>query len=77
MGVKRAEGVDHRLVEIWDTILTALDSGSAASCVVSLDFEKVFKRLSHNVCLSALEHHGPSLLTVDIMHSFLQHRTAS
>ena len=39
------------LIDMWDTILNDLDKGNAASCLVSLDFEKAFDRLDHNACM--------------------------
>ena len=51
------------LVDMWDTILTDLDRGSAASCLISLDFEKAFNRLNHDSCMKALADHGASIVS--------------
>ena len=49
MGVK-----NHMLIDMSDTILTDLDRGQAASCVVSLDYEKAFNKFSNDACIQAL-----------------------
>ena len=37
-GGRKKCGVDHMLIEMWNTILNDLDRGNAASCLISLDF---------------------------------------
>ena len=63
------------LIDMWDTILSDLDKGLAASCLVNLDFEKAFNRLDHDACLVALREHNASDLSVDLVHAFLRDRT--
>lgn len=64
-------------VKMWETILSDLDRGSAASCLVSVDFEKAFKRFSHDSCITALREHNASELTIRLIHVFLKARTMS
>ena len=63
------------LIDMWDTILTDLDRGSAASCGISLDFEKTFNRLNHDSCMEALKAHGASTSSLRVIHSFLEGRS--
>ena len=58
-------GVDHLLGDMWDTIWTdLLHPGWAASCVVSLDFEKAFKHMNHDFLIrqfAAMQNSGTSI----------------
>ena len=63
------------LIDMWETILSDIDKGLAASCIVSLDFEKAFNRLDHDACISALKSHGASNISIRIVHAFLNGRT--
>ena len=73
-GIKKC-GVDHFLVDSWNTILTDLDEHGSASNIVSLDFEKAFNRLDHSACIAALEAKGVSQTTLTLVSSFLEDRT--
>lgn len=73
-GGRKKCGVDHMLINMWETILSDKDSPASASCIVSLDFEKAFNRLNHDACILALERHGALILSVKLVHSFLQNR---
>ena len=68
-------GVNHMLVDMWDTILTDLDSGGSASCIISLDFEKPLNRLNHDECIKALQLHEASNKSLSLVHTFLKNRT--
>ena len=77
-GGRKDMGVNHMLVDMFDTILTDLDcGGGSASCLISLDFEKAFNRLEHDACIEALSNHGASKLSIRIVHAFLKGRTMS
>ena len=73
-GGQKGCGVDHMLVDMWETILNDLDRGSAASCLISLDFEKAFNRLDHDACIRSLIDHGASPLSVELIRAFLTNR---
>lgn len=57
-GGRKGCGVDHMLIDMWETILSDLDRGTAASNLISLDFEMVFNCLDHDACILELERHG-------------------
>ena len=43
-GSKKGCGADHLLIELWDRILEAMDSGKNAACLLGVYFEKAFNR---------------------------------
>ena len=64
------------IIDMLDTILDDLDKGSgASSTLVSLDFEKAFNRISHDACIAALQQHGATKISIQLVHSFLKDRT--
>ena len=48
-------GAVHLLIELWDKILDCVDGGGNAAVLLGVDFEKVFNRMDHGVCLSQLK----------------------
>ena len=71
-------GVDHMIIDMWESILTDLDKGATASSLVNPDFEKAFNtRLNHDACINALRSHGATALSTEIVHSFLSGRTVT
>ena len=63
-GRRKGMGVNHMLVDMFDTILTDLDcGGGSASCLISFDFEKAFNGLEYNACIEALSNHGASKIS--------------
>ena len=66
--------VDHLLVDLFDTVLEPLESGSS-SVVLGIDYEKAFNRLDHQVCLDQLVALGASPTTVSMIRSFLTGRS--
>ena len=74
-GGRKGCGVDHFIIETWNTVLTDLEDSSAATNVISIDFEKAFNRLDHNKCVEALRAHGASEMTISVVRSFLHERT--
>ena len=70
-GGRKGQGINHMLIDMWDTILNDLDSGSGASCLISLDIEKAFNRLSNDACMDALVVHGASQTSLRLFHAFL------
>ena len=73
-GGRKKCGVDHMLVDMWETILSDIDTPSSASCLVSLDFEKAFNRLNHDSCIKALKDHNASTTSIKLVHAFLSGR---
>ena len=70
-------GTEHFLIETWDAIMSALDDGTAAANLLSVDFEKAFNRMDHHHCLFALSDLGASDTSIDWVASFLHGRTMS
>ena len=68
---------EHFLLKTWDQILTALDDGTSATSLVSIDFAKAFNRMDHARCLEALSHLGASVDVVRWTSAFLYRRTMS
>ena len=67
-------GTNHFLIETWNRILNALDSGRSAVSLMSIDFSKAFNRLDHNVCVRALARRGASTDTIAMVGAFLDRR---
>ena len=55
----------------------ALDDGTAAANLLSVDFEKTFNRMDHHECLIALKNLGASKTSVAWTSAFLFGRTMS
>lgn len=70
-------GVDHFLVETWNTLLSQLEDHRAASNLVSIDFEKAFNRMDHSACIAALRKKGASAGAIGMVSAFLSNRTMS
>ena len=68
-------GVDHFLVETWDEILRAVDSGGKATNLMSIDFQKAFNRMDHAVCMDRLTRKGAGAHLVQLVGAFLHRRT--
>ena len=68
-------GVDHFLVETWDEILRAVDTGGKAVNLMSIDFQKAFNRMDHATCLQRLRHKGAPEHLVQLVGAFLYGRT--
>lgn len=75
-GIKNC-GVDHFLVQTWDKIITNLEDGRAATNLVSIDFEKAYNRMDHNVCIRELRNKGATQATCGMVAAFLSGRTMS
>ena len=76
-GGKKAQGVDHLLVETWDEIHRGLEGGAAAVNIMAVDYEKAFNRLDHGKCLAALRDLGAKEGYVALVNAFLHNRTMS
>ena len=64
-------GVDHFLVETWDEILRAMDSGGKVVNLMSIDFQKAFNRMDHSTCLERLKFKGAQDHLVQLVAAFL------
>ena len=76
-GGLKGSGVDHYLIETWDTILRCLEDSRAACTLASIDFEKAFNRVSHEQCLLAAQRKGASSATLALIRAFLTGWTMS
>ena len=73
-GIK-GTGVEHLLVEIWDRVLGGLEVPEVAVALLGIDYQKAFNRMCHNECLVQLAKHGASQSSIDLVGSFLDHRS--
>ena len=73
-GVKGC-GVDHFLVDTWNTVLSHLEDNRAAVNLVSIDFEKAFNRMDHSTCIEELRKAGASRGALGMVKAFLHQRT--
>ena len=65
--------VNHLLVDMFEDVLGALESGKNA-IVLGIDFEKAFNRLDHRECVRQLQLLGADRSSVALVHSFLEGR---
>lgn len=70
-------GVDHFLVDTWNSVLSHLEDGRAAANLISIDFEKAFNRMDHNYCVGELRKKGASIGAIGMVNAFLHGRTMS
>ena len=76
-GGQKGSGVNHFLVETWNSILSSLEDSRASVQLMSIDFEKAFNRMDHNTCLSALKKLNASDADIELVACFLRDRTMS
>ena len=74
-GGKKGSGVEHFLVETWDSILTTLEDHRASAHLMSVDFEKAFNRMDHGSCLEALKSLKAKEEDIELVACFLRGRT--
>ena len=70
-------GVEHMLIELWDSILEALDGGKSAAVLLGVDYEKAFNRMEHGICLRELKTLGASEGSLVLVRAFLEDRQMS
>ena len=75
MGGMKGAGAEHYLIQLWQSILEALEDPRSASILTSIDYAKAFNRLDFSHCLSALADKGASTELISIIASFLTSRT--
>ena len=68
-------GTDNFLVEVWNNILETLDQPGRCVLLMSVNFSKAFKRLSHQACLNWLSEKFASNQTIGMVLSFLENRS--
>ena len=75
-GGLRGCGEDHFLVKTWDEVLEALEEDRTCVNLISINFEKAFNRMDHRECLIALQDHGVSSPTLQLVGVFfyMRHR---
>ena len=66
--------VENFLIETWDTIFAALEEGSSAVNIMSVDFSKAFNRVDHTACLKKMAAMGASQESLTALLSFLSNR---
>ena len=74
-GGEKKCGPEHMMVEIWDKILSAMDDGDQAACLLGIDFEKAFNRMDHGHCLRQLKALGASDSSLALVSSFLSNQS--
>ena len=73
-GGKPKCGVEHLLVDLWESVLNAMEGGSSAAVLLGIDYEKAFNRMEHSVCLQQLEKLGASPGSLSHVMAFLEDR---
>ena len=68
-------GAEHMLVDISEKVMEALEGGKCAAVLLGVDYEKVFNRMEHAVCLEQLERLNASPQSIVIVKAFLENRT--
>ena len=76
-GATKGSGVEHFLVESWNDILEPLEDHRASVQLMSVDFEKAYNRMDHNICLDSLSKLGAKKEDVELVCAFLNNRTMS
>ena len=74
-GGQKGCGVDHFLVESWNSILSSLEDNRASVHLMSIDFEKAFNRMDHDSCLAALKKLNAKEEDIELVACFLHNRT--
>ena len=75
MGGMKGAGTEQYLVELYQSILEALEDPRASAVLTSIDYAKAFNRLDFTACLGALATKGASSELINIVASFLTSRT--
>ena len=73
-GIKHC-GAEHFLIQAWDNILTTLEDNRSTTNLITIDYAKVFNRMSHHHCLHSFRRKGASENTLRMIRSFLTGRT--
>ena len=79
-GGRKGSSTDHVLIELWDKILSDLDTSpdrAQAVVVCGVDFSKSFSRCSHQQILLAYEKLGADQWLLDMHAAFLTDRQMS
>ena len=77
-GGRKGSGTDHVLIDLWDKILTDLDSGpnkADATVLCGVDFSKSFSRCSYQEILMSYVRLGANQWILDMHSAFLTNRT--
>lgn len=74
-GGKPKCGIEHMLVNLWETILTSLEGGENAAILLGIDYEKAFNRKEHAVCIEQLQRLGASQGSISLVRAFLEERS--
>ena len=72
-GFRPKHSTNHTLINITETIRTALDEGKFA-CGVFVDFQKAFDTVNHSILLGKLHHYGIRGLALNWFKSYLSNR---
>ena len=77
-GGRKGSSTDHVLIQMWDTILSELDSASdksKAAVLCGIDFSKSFSRCSYQLILDSYIDLGASQWVLDMHAAFLVGRS--
>lgn len=67
-------GVEHMLINLWDSILDALEGGQSSAILLGVDYEKAFNRMEHGTCLEELSALGASEGSLALVRASLEDR---
>ena len=77
-GGRKGSSTDHVLIQMWDTILTELDTATdkpRAAVLCGIDFSKSFSRCSYQLILESYVGLGASQWIIDMHAAFLMDRS--
>ena len=70
-------GVEHLLIDLWESVLAGMEGGTNAAVLLGVDYEKAFNRMEHAACLEQLHGLGASPGSISLVRAFLQDRRMS
>ena len=70
----RGCGIEHMMVDMWETILEGMEGGKTAALILGVDYEKAFNRMEHAKCIEQLRALGASEGSVSMVRAFLENR---
>ena len=73
-GGKKGVGVDHFLIDTWDSVMSGLEDPRACMTLMSIDFRKAFNTMCHKNCLTSLERLGAEPAEISMVAAFLRNR---
>ena len=74
-GGRKGSSTDHVLVELWDKVLTGLETGAKAVVLSAIDFSKSFSRCNYQEILKSYKDLGLSDWCIEMHAAFLTDRS--